>query len=204
MFKTKIMVLVGVFSLVCSSAFADVDGYRGEVELKKKVGDVDVVVQERVDMDKNGKTQLHHTAIEGTTSLVKNVDIGAALQHSWSRNGKEWDTELRPTVFITPKLSLGIIDLSDKNSVDYRIQENASDEFYYKNKLTAMFPMRFFITNEFTYGFGEGKITLNELDLGKIFAVTKNVDIAVSYKISNDRVLDTSSSMIVATMGFRF
>ncbi len=153
--------------------------------------DWDFEFQEELRFNDNGGTLYYDFSDFGLTykGLVDWLELGFNFRKIYEREShNDWVEENRPHLNLTFKGKLAGFDISDNSRIEYRDREEKKDEWRYRNKLTAKFPieltslkLRPYVADEiFVNLYGEG-ITRNRLFSGFSFKVAENTKLDIFY-----------------------
>ncbi len=153
--------------------------------------DWDFEFQEELRFNDNGGTLFYDFSDFGLIykGLADWVELGFNFRKIYERESHDdWVEENRPHLNLTFKGKLAGFDISDNSRIEYRDREEKKDEWRYRNKLTAKFPveltslkLRPYVADEiFVNLYGEG-ITRNRLFSGFSFKVAENTKLDIFY-----------------------
>ena len=89
-------------------------------------------------------SELYYTHTDGgfTYNVTGGLDLGMNYRQVYEKKNGEWKEENRPHANGTVKWHWYGIGFSDRNRIELRIPEGKDDEWRYRNKLTAAFPVK--------------------------------------------------------------
>ncbi len=200
-----ILVSLMVIAFFTETALAVGDSkYYSEFVLKHKLSDKFDLFFTPEFRFKNDMGHMYYQSyrVGSTYHAYKYLDLAAAYRYvqtqdsagDWSNN----DTQYLEMI-MTPKIKLAGLDLSDANKFEYRFIENARDRWFYRNLLTAAYPLKVFnfeftpyISDEIYYDYEIEKINLNWLTLGVTKKLNKILTVGIYYRKEESRLGATS------------
>ncbi|MDP3786062.1 MAG: DUF2490 domain-containing protein [Candidatus Omnitrophota bacterium] len=200
-----VLVLVMVVSFVASDVFAGDGKYYSEFALKHKVNDkFDVFFTPEMRLN-DDMGNLYYYSLRGgaTYHAHKNLDLSLASRFLQTKDSKgKWDTDTYyvPEMIIIPKVTVRGFNLSDANKFEYRVIENATDRWVYRNLATIAYPTKIgnfeftpYVSDEIYYDFEINKMNLNWATIGANKKITKNLTVGLYYRNEASRKGVTST-----------
>ncbi len=189
-----VLALGMVFSFVASDVFAGDGKYYSEFVLKHKINDkFDAFFNPELRLnDDMGNLYYYHLRGGATYHAHKNLDLALATRFIQTKDSKDkWgtDTWYIPEIIIIPKVTVKGFNLSDANKFEYRVIENATDRWVYRNLATVAYPTKIgtfefapYISNEIYYDFLINKMNQNWATIGANKKITKNLTVGLYYR----------------------
>lgn len=203
----SVALLLAVLAAISFSAnvFAGDGKYYSEFVLKHKVNDkFDTFFNPELRLN-DDMGNLYYYSLRGgvTYHAYKNLDLSLASRFLQTKNSKDkWggDTYYIPEMIIIPKVTVRGFNLSDANKFEYRVIENATDRWVYRNLATVAYPTKIgsfeftpYISEEVYYDFEINKMNLNWATIGANKKITKNLAVGLYYRNEVVRTGTTSS-----------
>ncbi len=199
-----VLILVMVVSFVASDVFAGDSKYYSEFALKHKINDkFDVFFTPELRLN-DDMGNLYYYSLRGgaTYHAHKNLDLSLASRFLQTKDSKgKWDTDTYyvPEMIIIPKVTVRGFNLSDANKFEYRVIENSTDRWVYRNLATVAYPTKIgnfeftpYISDEIYYDFEINKMNLNWATIGANKKITKNLTVGLYYRNEASRTGTTS------------
>ncbi|MFH0771984.1 MAG: DUF2490 domain-containing protein [Candidatus Omnitrophota bacterium] len=203
--KSVILLLAALAAFSFStSVFAGDGKYYSEFALKHKINDkfeVFFTPEMRLNDDMGN---LYYYSLRGgaTYHAHKNLDLSLASRFLQTKDSKgDWDTDTYyiPEMIIIPKVTVKGFNLSDANKFEYRVIENSTDRWVYRNLATIAYPTKIcnfeftpYISDEIYYDFLIEKMNLNWATVGANKKITKNLTVGLYYRNEAVRTGTTS------------
>ena len=115
----------------------------------------------------------NHTDVGFIYALNRYVSAELYFRHIYKKSHSEWKKEERPHIDATFKAVWQGFKFSDRPRFEYRIREDASDNWRFRNKITVKMPWKFtewninpYIADEIFVDLQDSKFTINRLYIG--------------------------------------
>lgn len=123
------------------------------------------------------------------SGLAKWLDLGLDYKHVIQEiSPNKWKREERPHVNATLKFNLGGYSISDRNRFEYRIREDQTDYWRYRNLLTVKLPVKWtrqeiqpLVSDEIHVDLSHQEVNEIRLMPGFAFKITKNLNAEIVY-----------------------
>lgn len=183
-----------LFSFFAADVFAGDNKYYSEFVLKHKINDkFDVFFTPELRLN-DDMGNLYYYSLRGgaTYHAHKYLDLSLASRFLQTKDSKgDWgtDTYYIPEMILIPKVTVWGFNFSDANKFEYRVIENATDRWVYRNLATAAYPAKIgnfeftpYISDEIYYDFEINKMNLNWATIGANKKITKNLSVGLYYR----------------------
>lgn len=129
-----------------------------------------------------------HTDIGLTYKFFDWFCLGPAYRQVFESKNGAWKPEYRPNLNALFSFKLGFVKIIDRNRFEYRILEDAKNDYRYRNKLDIIFPVKLgkveltpYIADEIFIDMDDGKFVRNRLYAGFGVDVTKHINAGLYY-----------------------
>lgn len=193
-YAALVLASVMVVSFFASDVFAADGKYYSEFVLKHKINDkFDVFFNPEMRLnDDMGNLYYYHLRGGTTYHAHKNLDLSLATRFIQTKDSNDkWgtDTWYIPEMIIIPKVTVKGFNLSNASKFEYRVIENSTDRWVYRNLATVAYPTKIgtfdftpYISDEIYYDFEISKMNQNWATIGANKKITKNLSVGLYYR----------------------